>query len=128
MKKRKEVYTEVKEMMGVVPEWVDKLPEGAVQGFWDTAQGFWLADTKIPNKYKELIGLAVAGANRCKYCTYFHTEAAKMFGATEDEIREAGMMGAFSSMASTFIHAKQIDYDKFREETRSVVEHFKKSR
>ncbi len=32
--------------------------------------------------YKELIGIAVSGATHCRYCAYFHTEAAKLFGAT----------------------------------------------
>jgi len=30
--------------------------------------------TAIPNEYKELIGLAVSGATRCRYCYHFHTE------------------------------------------------------
>ncbi|MFG3405457.1 carboxymuconolactone decarboxylase family protein [Streptomyces sp. NPDC048142] len=26
---------------------------------------------------------------KCRYCTLFHTEAAKLFGATDEEIQEA---------------------------------------
>ena len=44
------------------------------------------------NKYKELIGLAVSGATRCRYCCYFHTEAARLFGATDEEITEAALI------------------------------------
>jgi AhpD family alkylhydroperoxidase len=45
--------------------------------------------TLIPNKYKELLMLAVHAETRCRYCTLFHTEVARMFGATDEEIQEA---------------------------------------
>jgi AhpD family alkylhydroperoxidase len=54
-----------------------------------TVQEFELAETEVPNKYEELIGIAVSGAMRCRYCAYFHTEAAKLFGASEEEINQA---------------------------------------
>jgi AhpD family alkylhydroperoxidase len=48
--------------------------------------------TAIPNKYKELIGLAVSRASPCRYCAYFHTEAAKLFGASDEEVTEASLV------------------------------------
>ncbi|MDR3432906.1 MAG: carboxymuconolactone decarboxylase family protein, partial [Rouxiella aceris] len=112
-----DTYREIEEALGVVPVWIKQMPEGGANGFWGVARDFWLADTKIPNKYKELIGLAVSGATRCKYCTLFHTEAARLFGASDEEIAEASLMGAVTMMGSTFINAQQIDYEQFREET-----------
>jgi len=70
------------------------MPELGLNGFWGLMRIFYLAETQIPNKYKELIGLAVSGATRCKCCALFHTEAAKVFGATDAEIAEASLMGA----------------------------------
>ena len=128
MATRQEVYAEVKQAMGLVPQWLDQMPEGIVQGFWVQARDFWLKETKIPNKYKELIGVAVSGATRCKYCALFHTEAARLFGATDDEVAEASAMGALTMMASTFINAQQIDYEKFRQETRDIITHIKKKK
>jgi AhpD family alkylhydroperoxidase len=116
-----EVRREVKEMLGQVPTWIDDIPEPALSGFWGLMRDFYLGETRIPNKYKELIGLAVSGATRCKYCALFHTEAAKAYGATDDEIAEAGMMGGVTMCASTFVNAQQIDYDTFRRETREVI-------
>jgi AhpD family alkylhydroperoxidase len=101
------------------------MPEGGANGFWGVARDFWLADTKIPNKYKELIGLAVSGATRCKYCALFHTEAARLFGASDEEISEASFMGSLTMMGSTFINAQQIDYEQFRQETLSIVRYVK---
>ncbi len=118
---RSQVYREVEEMLGRVPEWLKKMPDEVVFGFWNVFRTFDLAETKIPNKYKELIGLAVSGATRCKYCTLFHTEAARLFGATEDEIAEAASMGGLTMMASTFINAEQLDYEQFRKETLEIM-------
>jgi len=121
MATRQEVYAEIKQAMGLVPQWIEQMPEGVMQGFWVQARDFWLKETKIPNKYKELIGVAVSGATRCKYCALFHTEAARLFGATDDEIAEASAMGALSMMGSTFLNAQQIDYDEFRGETLEMI-------
>ncbi len=126
MSTRAEVYKEIKQTLGLVPEWIDKMPEGAAQGFWTMARDFWLKETKIPNKYKELIGVAVSGATRCRYCALFHTEAARLFGATDEEIAEASMMGALTMCGSTFINAENIDYEKFRQETRDIIAHVRK--
>jgi AhpD family alkylhydroperoxidase len=107
---RTEVHREIEQMFGRVPSFVEELPESAVVGFWTTMRDLQLGETRIPNKYKELIGLAVSGATRCRYCALFHTEAARLFGATDEEIAEASAMGGFTMMASTFLNAQQIDY------------------
>ena len=115
------VREEIKQAFGAVPTWIDEMPESALGGFWALMRDFQLGPTTIPNKYKELIGLAVSGATRCKYCTLFHTEAAKLFGATNDEIAEAAMMAAHTMGASTFLNSMQIDYDQFRRETLDAI-------
>jgi len=127
MQTREQAYTEIKGALGLVPQWLEQMPEGGLQGFWGIARDFWLKETKIPNKYKELIGVAVSGATRCRYCALFHTEAARLFGATDSEIAEASMMGALTMCASTFINAQQTDYETFRRETRDIIAHVKKS-
>src|SRR5215211_3669794 len=108
--KRSEVFKEVQEAFGLVPEWLQAMPEAAIGGFWGLHRDFYLAETKIPNKYKELIGIGVSGATRCKYCALFHTEAARLFGATDEEIAEASMMAGVTMCASTFLNSQQIDY------------------
>ena len=101
------------------------MPDGALQGFWITMRDFYLGETKIPNKYKDLIGLAVSGATRCKYCALFHTELAKLNGATDAEIAEASAVGGVTMLGSTFVNAQQIDYEQFRKETLAIVEYAK---
>jgi AhpD family alkylhydroperoxidase len=115
------IREEIKQAFGKVPGWVEQMPPTLLEGFWSTMRDFQLGETTIPNKYKELIGLAVSGATRCKYCTLFHTEAAKLFGATDEEIREAAAMAAHTMSASTFLNTMQIDYEVFRRETLDAI-------
>jgi AhpD family alkylhydroperoxidase len=122
---RATVLREVKQTFGQVPAWFDEIPDAALGGFWALQRDFHLGETKIPNKYKELIGIAVSGATRCRYCVLFHTEAAKLWGATDEEIAEASMMAAFTMNASTFLNAQHVDYDQFRKETLEIVEYIK---
>jgi AhpD family alkylhydroperoxidase len=120
------VYREIETMFGQVPEWVRQVPQSAVAPFWGLMRDFYFAETKIPNKYKELIGIAVSGATRCRYCALFHTEGARLAGATEEEIAEASMMAGVTMAASTFINAQQIDYETFARETGEIIDYIKR--
>ncbi len=123
--RRDAVRAEVKQMFGTVPTWVELIPDVLIEPFWTTMRDFQLGETAIPNKYKELIGLAVSGATRCKYCALFHTEAARLNGATDEEIAEASAMGAHTMFASTFLNAEQVDYETFKRETLAMVDYVK---
>ena len=126
--KKSDLFREVEELFGQVPRWLALMPEEGLGGFWALMRDFYLAETTIPNKYKELIGLAVSGATRCKYCALFHTEAARLYGATDEEVAEASMMGALTMQGSTFINAVQYDYEQFRRETKDIVAYVKSQR
>jgi AhpD family alkylhydroperoxidase len=117
---RKE-FAEIQQMFGKVPAWLEEIPPAALAGFWPLMRDFQLGETRIPNKYKELIGIAVSGATRCRYCALFHTEAARLFGATDEEIAEASMMGGITMLGSTFLNAQQTDYEQFRKETLDAI-------
>jgi AhpD family alkylhydroperoxidase len=123
-----DVFAEIEETFGLVPQWIKQVPETGLGALWSMMRDFYIAETQIPNKYKELIGLAVAGATRCRYCALFHTEAARVHGATEAEIAEASLMGGVTMLASTFVNAEQIDYDKFKRETLDIVKYVTQKR
>lgn len=122
-----DTYNDIEQTLGLVPEWIKQMPEGGAQGFWTSAKEFWLAETQIPNKYKELIGIAVSGATRCHYCTLFHTETAKLYGATDAEIAEASMMSAITMLGSTFINSQQINQDQFKQETFEIINYLRRN-
>ena len=71
------------------------------------------------------MGLAVAAVTRCKYCAYYHTVAAKLFGATDEEIEEAMHYTKQVIGWSTYINGMQMDYDQFKTEMDRIAEHVK---
>jgi AhpD family alkylhydroperoxidase len=113
----------MKQMFGQVPDWMEQMPDNVLPGFWTVMRDFHLAETNVPNKYKELMGIAVAGATRCRYCAYFHAQAARLFGATDAEIAEAASMAGLSMMASTFLNAQQVNYEQFVRQTDEMLDH-----
>ena len=118
---RQDVHKEMKEMFGTVISFVDEIPDAFIDAEWDLMKRVQFGATLIPNKYKELIGLSVAAVTRCRYCTLFHTEAAKLFGATEAEIEEAVHYTKIVSGWSVYINGLQIDYQAFADEVGRVV-------
>ena len=56
---------------------------------WDLFKKIQLEGEALDGKQRELIGLAISAVTKCRYCTYFHTEMARLNGATEKEIEEA---------------------------------------
>ena len=84
---RREADRDIEETLGLNLDMFRRVPDYLLPTEWASFKSLVLSDqTAIPNKYKEMIGLAVSGATRWRYCAYFHTEAARLFGAPEDEI------------------------------------------
>ena len=106
-----------------MPGFFSGLPDYLPESEWTSFKNLVLAETAIPNKYKELIGLGVSGATRCKYCAHFHTEAARLFGATEEEIQEASLVAKNTMGWSTSLNSAQYDYDTFIREFDQIACH-----
>jgi AhpD family alkylhydroperoxidase len=114
---RHDVDQDIEQTFGLVPEFFKSVPDYLIPTEWASFKSLVLSDeTALPNKYKELIGLAVSGATRCRYCCYFHTEAARLFGATEDEITETALIAKNTMGWSTYLNTLQFDYDAFVKE------------
>lgn len=72
-------------------------------GKWDTElmraeMGFLRAVEKpgaLDSKVKNLISVAISVSHDCYDCIVFHTNEAFKAGATRDELKEAGFIGAF---------------------------------
>jgi AhpD family alkylhydroperoxidase len=121
---RHDVEQEIQETLGLVPEFFKHVPDYLLPTEWASFKNLELSDqTAIPNKYKELIGLAVSGATRCRYCAYFHAESARLFGATEDEVNEAALMAKHTMGWSTYLNTLQFDYDQFVREFDQIAAH-----
>jgi AhpD family alkylhydroperoxidase len=126
VEERQQAHRDIEETLGVVPEFFQRVPDYLLPTEWASFKALQLSDsTAIPNKYKELIGLAVSGATRCKYCCYFHTEAARLFGATEDEINETALIAKNTMGWSTYLNTLQFDYNAFTSEFDQVTAHIR---
>jgi AhpD family alkylhydroperoxidase len=123
---RHAVEHEIEEAFGLVPEFLKRVPDYLLPLEWANMRDLQLSDqTAIPNKYKELIGLAVSGATRCRYCCYFHAEAARLFGATEDEVTETALIAKNTMGWSTYLNTLQFDYDEFVDEFDRAAAHIR---
>lgn len=120
---RAQVEQEMKEMLGLVPNFFKKMPDEYFSYEWELFKRLELGETLIPNKYKELMGIAIHSETKCRYCTLFHTEAARLFGATEEEIQEAVHYAKMSVGWSVYLNGMQQDYDLFSEELERIVTH-----
>ena len=120
---RQEVYREIEETLGVVPTMFKLLPDSSLELEWQLFKRVQMEEGPIPNKYRELIGVAIAAATKCRYCAFFHTEMAKLNGATEEEIEDAVHFAKSSAGWSTYINGLQVDYEQFMREVLQVVEH-----
>ncbi|MFI5224121.1 MAG: carboxymuconolactone decarboxylase family protein [Nitrospirales bacterium] len=63
-----------------------------------------LAEGAIPQKYKELMALAVAFTTQCPYCIDLHSNKAREKGASDPEIAEAVLIAAALRAGAAITH------------------------
>jgi AhpD family alkylhydroperoxidase len=117
-----QTYQDIEKSAGLVPEFMRQFPQVGIAGAWTEMRDIQFnPNTALPNKVKELIGLAVAAQVPCEYCIYAHTQAAKANGASDAEIREAVAMAAITRHWSTVLNGLQMDKDRFRREFDQIL-------
>ncbi len=117
---RTAVESDIRETFGLVPEFLTEIPDAMIETEWASFKEFELAETAIPNKYKELIGVGVHSETKCRYCTLFHQEAAKLFGATDEEIQEAVHFAKYTAGWSVYLNGIREDYDQFVKDLQQI--------
>ena len=122
---RAEVYKEIEEMFGLVPSFFKFVPDSSLRLEWDLFKRVQLDEGPIPNKYRELIGVAISAVTKCRYCAVYHTEVAKLNGATDAEIEDAVHYAKSSAGWSAYINGMQIDYDQFHKEILTACDHIR---
>lgn len=120
---RAQVEKEIRDTLGLVPGFFSRVPDDVFDSEWTLFKHYELDETLIPNKYKELMGVALHSETKCRYCTLFHTEAAKIFGATNEEIEEAVHYAKHSLGWSAYLNGIRVDYDEFEKELEKIGEH-----
>ena len=120
---RQDIYNEIEQMFGFVPSFFKMVQDSSLELEWNLMKRVQFEEGTIPNKYRELMGVAIAAVTKCRYCSLFHTERARMNGATNAEIEDAIHFAKSSSDWSTYLKGLQIDYDQFKEEMKKVNEY-----
>lgn len=118
----------MQEMFGLVPSMFEQVPDASLELEWNLFKKVQFDKGPIPNKYRELIGLAISALSKCKYCIFYHTELAKLNGATPEEIEDALHYAKSSVGWSTYISGQQLDFEKFKKEITKACAHVKKKK
>jgi AhpD family alkylhydroperoxidase len=120
---REKIYKEIEEMFGLVPSMFKSIPDSSLELEWKLFKTVQFEEGPIPNKYRELIGVALSAITKCRYCSYFHTEVAKLNGASDAEIEDAVHYAKSTAGWSTYVNGLQIDYETFKDEVNRACEH-----
>lgn len=125
---RERIYKEMEGALGMVPGFFQKLPDTTLEAEWELFKHSQMEEGAIPNKYRELIGLAIAGVTKCRYCTFYHTELAKLNGASEAEIEDAVHFAKQTAGWSAYINGLQVNYEQFTADVVNVCNHLRSTR
>ncbi len=124
-----DLRAELTQTFGFVPSFASVVGPNEARLWWTGIRDFQLSDkTALSGKVKELIGLGVSAQIPCHYCVYcvlFHTEAARLNGATEQEIQEAVFMASLTRQGSTILNGTALPQATFDKELAQIVAHLK---
>ncbi|MCU4924613.1 carboxymuconolactone decarboxylase family protein [Halobacteria archaeon AArc-dxtr1] len=121
-----ETVTDIEETFGMVPGYMEALPEEALVNEWPNLKRFLFGESAIDPKTRELVGLAVAAAIGCEFCRHFHKGAAQLHGATEEELSELSFLASYTPRYSALIQAQDYDIDVFKDEVEQIAAHIQK--
>jgi AhpD family alkylhydroperoxidase len=124
---RQEVNRQVETTFGFVPGFISDVPDKHIGPLWESMRMLQLEEGRIPAKYQQLIMLAVSTYAKCKYCTDFHTEVARAFGATREEIAETALLVGHTAAWSNMLGGVQYDFEQFKREVRKACTHMASS-
>jgi AhpD family alkylhydroperoxidase len=123
-----ETVREMEEAFGIFPGFFKGVPQDVLMQMWPIMRRYILGESKIPPKYREMIGLAVAATLKCPYCEIFHKGAAQMHGATEEELAEVAAIAGQTTFWSNVLHAQHYDINTFMKEFQTMGEQLSKKR
>jgi AhpD family alkylhydroperoxidase len=120
---REQVYAEMTQMFGLVPSFFKLVPDNSLELEWRLFKTVQFDEGPIPNKYRELIGIGIAAITKCEYCIQYHTEVARLNGASEAEIEDAVHYAKSSAGWSAYLNGMQVDKQQFADELTQVGEY-----
>lgn len=128
MSNYQETVKDIEKELGSVPGFFKGVPQDVLTQMWPVFKSYSLGESKIPPKYREMIGLAVAATLKCPYCEIFHRGAAQMNGATDEELAEVAALAGETVFWSNVLHSMHYDINTFSKEFQAIGEHLAKKR
>lgn len=122
---RDQIYADMRATLGTVPMMFKSVPDSTLELEWHMFKTIDLMEGVIPGKYRELIGLGIAAATHCRYCTFHHMQMALAHGATAAEVEEALRFAKQSTGWSTYINGEELDFEDFKKEHLKMIEFVK---
>ncbi|WP_049896988.1 carboxymuconolactone decarboxylase family protein [Natrialba chahannaoensis] len=116
---------EIEQTLGQVPSWMEHIAAPADDHSWGLFRDLSLGETELSPREKALIGVGVAAAISCPYCTHFHREEARLADVSEAELEEAVSLASTTRYFSATLHGNEMDMDEFTAETAEIVDHLK---
>jgi AhpD family alkylhydroperoxidase len=120
---REQLYAEMTQMFGLVPSFFKLVPDNSLELEWKLFKTVQFDEGPIPNKYRELIGLGISAITKCEYCIQYHTEVARLNGATDAELEDAVHYAKSSAGWSAYLNGMQVDREQFAEELSQVADY-----
>jgi AhpD family alkylhydroperoxidase len=122
-----DALNDTEKSLGIVPGFMKALPQDVLVHDWPLFKKYTLGESKLPAKYRELMGLAVAANIKCPYCQFFHMSAAQLYGATKEELAEIAFLASYTARWSSMIHAQHYPYETFEKETQQIGQYLSKA-
>jgi AhpD family alkylhydroperoxidase len=101
---------------GRAPRGGRHFPADSIAAAWREEPDVEMSPSALPDKYKSLVGLAVAAQIPCRYCVVADTEFAKLSGATEREIGEAVAVAGYVRHTATMMVGLGVDEAGFKKD------------
>lgn len=118
---RAAIEAEITQMFGLVPVMFTLVPDDELELEWRLFKKVQFDPGPVPNKYRELIGLGISATTKCQYCIAYHTEVARMFGATDAEIEATVHYAKSSAGWSAYLNGMEVDLGQFKREVRAAT-------
>ena len=122
---RAAIEAEITQMFGLVPVMFTLVPDDEIELEWRLFKKVQFDPGPVPNKYRELLGLGISATTRCQYCIAYHTEVARMFGATDAEIEATVHYAKSSAGWSAYLNGMEVDLAQFKREVRTATAYSK---
>lgn len=119
------IYGQIEEMFGFVPSFFRTIPDTSLELEWRLFRQAQFEEGAIPNLYRELIGLAISSATRCRYCLHYHTEVSKLYGATEEQLEATVRWTKTCAGWGSYVNGLQPDFEEFKSEIHQASEHIR---